>query len=398
MLIQLNSKQIAMAINSGSSSLKIGFFDVSSAHCQEMLCGSASRIGQSDGTLRLVDPHGRVLLEDSHSFESQEQAFLELVEVCRNYINVPPSVLGHRIVHGGPELLHHQAITCSVLKKLQAAEHFAPLHLPQSIQLIRTSKQMFPGVPQIASFDTAFHQTMPEVSKRFPLPAEFYQRGIRRYGFHGISYESIMHQLSSHLPERAVFAHLGSGSSLCAVRSGSSIDTTMGMTPTGGVVMGTRSGDLDPGVVLFLLQSEHQSASDLEELLNYRSGLSALSDGEADMKKLLERCNARDSAAELALSAYVTAIRKAIGAYAALLGGIDLLVFTGGIGENSPEIRTLICAGLDFLDLGPGSAKVSVVHTQEEQQIARICRTWVNSGKPMEFCMGCPGKSASAHL
>jgi acetate kinase len=397
MNILANSRRLAMAINSGSSSLKIGFFDVASEDCRELLSGSVDRIGRSDGSLRVVDPRGRTLHADSRLFESQEQALLRLVEVSRDYIKEPPSIVGHRIVHGGPDLLHHQVITCSVLKKLQAAIHFAPLHLPQAIQLIRSSRQIFSGVPQLACFDTAFHQTMPEVAKRLPLPAEFNDRGIRRYGFHGLSYESIVHHLSHRLPGRAIFAHLGSGSSLCAVRSGSSIDTTMGLTPTGGVLTGTRSGDLDPGVVLFLLQSEHQNVSDVEELLNHRSGLSALSGGEADMKKLIEMRSAGDPAAELAVDAYATAIRKAIGAYAALLGGIDLLVFSGGIGEHSSEIRNQICSGLDFLGLSPGSEKVIVVPAEEEQQIARICRTWMNSSKPMEFCTGCPCKSAASN-
>jgi acetate kinase len=398
MNILVNSRRLAMAINSGSSSLKIGFFDVSSEDCRELLSGSVDRIGRSDGSLRVVDPHGRILQEDSLSIESQEQALLRLVEISRDHVNESPSIVGHRIVHGGPELSNHQVITCSVLKKLQAAVHFAPLHLPQAIQLIRSSRQIFPGVPQLACFDTAFHQTMPEIARRFPLPAEFNDRGIRRYGFHGLSYESIIHHLSNHLPERAIFAHLGSGSSLCAVRSGSSIDTTMGLTPTGGVLTGTRSGDLDPGVVLFLMQSEHRTVSDVEELLNQRSGLSTLSGGEADMKKLLGMRSAGNPAAELAIDAYATAIRKAIGAYAALLGGIDLLVFTGGIGEHSSEIRDLVCSGLDFLGLGSGSAKVVVVEAQEEQQIARICHTWMNSGKPLEFCSGGKCKSAASDV
>jgi acetate kinase len=393
MKIQLNSQRMAMAINSGSSSLKIGFFDISATECKELLCGSVERIGRSDGRLRLIDPEGHILLEENQRFESQEMALLCLVEASRSHIDEPPSIIGHRIVHGGPELLHHQVITCSVLRKLKAAEHFAPLHLPQSIQLIQASQQMFTGIPQIACFDTEFHQTMPALAKRFPLPVQFEQRGVRRYGFHGLSYESVVHQLGDRLLERAVFAHLGSGSSLCAVRSGSSIDTTMGMTPTGGVLMGTRSGDLDPGVVLFLLQSEHVSAADLDELLNHRSGLSALSDGETDMKKLLEMRHSGNPLAEFAISAYTTAIRKAIGAYAALLSGMDLLVFTGGIGEHSAEIRNQICSGLDFLGLGIGSTKVVVIPSQEEQQIARICRSKLNSDKPLNICTSCHCKS-----
>ncbi len=379
MKTQANAQQLAMAINSGSSSLKIGVFDVSVADCPEILRGSVERIGRRDGHLRLVDPSGAALFEQSDLFESQEQALHRLVEASQNYCNGHPAIIGHRIVHGGPELLQHAAITYSVLKTLKAAEHFAPLHTPQAIQVILASQQIFPGILQIACFDTAFHQTMPEIAKRLPLPAEFDRLGVRRFGFHGLSYESVMHHLADRLPERAVFAHLGSGSSLCAVRAGRSIDTSMGMTPTGGVMTGTRSGDLDPGVVLFLLHSEHRSAEALEEVLNHRSGLAALSGGEADMQTLLRMRKEGDPKATFAVSAYTTAVRKAIGAYAALLGGIDLLVFTGGIGEHSEEIRKLICTGLEFLGLGAESAKIVVVPTEEERQIARICRFWINS-------------------
>jgi len=394
MQIQINSRQVAISINSGSSSLKMGFFDISGADCTEIVSGSVDRIGRSDGNVRMITPAGRILIEESASFESQEQALLRLVEIGRSYVGAPPAVVGHRVVHGGPELADHQVITCSVLRKLHAAEHFAPLHLPQAIGLIQASQRIFAGIPQIACLDTAFHRTMPEIARRLPLPAELDRHGIRRYGFHGISYESIVHHLANRMPERAVFAHLGSGSSLCAVRSGSSVDTTMGMTPTGGVLTGTRSGDLDPGVVLYLLRSEGQNVADVEELLNHRAGLGALSGGETDMRQLLKMRSAGDAAAELAVGSYTAAVRKAIGAYAALLGGVDLLVFTGGIGENSAEIRALICSGLDFLGLGIGSEKVIVVPTEEERQIARICQAAMRSDKPLKICSGCPCNSA----
>ena len=215
---------------------------------------------------------------------------------------------------------------------------------------------------------------MPEIAKRIPLPSKLKDRGIQRYGFHGLSYESIVHRLGERRCGRIILAHLGNGSSLCALRNGVSVDTTMGMTPTGGVVMGTRSGDLDPGILLFLLRSESLSVDDLEILLNQQSGLRALSGGESDMRQLLTLRSRGSEAAELAVRSYVTAIRKAIGAYAALLGGIDLLVFTGGIGEHSQDIRELICAELAFLNLEPGSPKVLALPTEEERQIARICR------------------------
>jgi len=199
---------------------------------------------------------------------------------------------------------------------------------------------------------------------------------VIRYGFHGLSYESLVAQLGAALPPRAVFAHLGNGSSVCALRDGQSIDTSMGMTPTGGVPMGTRCGDLDPGVLLYLMRVEKLDADALETLLNRHSGLAGYADGESDMQALEQRAAAGDANASLALDAFAAAVRKTIGGYAALLGGIDLLVFTGGIGEHSAEIRKRICEGLGFLDLceGDASGKVRAVHTEEEKQIARHCR------------------------
>jgi acetate kinase len=218
---------------------------------------------------------------------------------------------------------------------------------------------------------------MPEVAYHFAIPTKYLDAGIRRYGFHGISYESLVHYFGSKLPSRAIFAHLGNGSSLCALRDGKSIDTTMGLTPTGGVPMGTRCGDLDPGILIYLMRQEklgaEQLANELEEMLNRRSGLFALSNGESDVKALQEGAKANDASATLALDVFSIAVRKAIGGYIALLGGIDLLVFTGGIGEHSDRIRSAASSGLE--SLGLTAEKIQVVPTQEERQIARHCRT-----------------------
>jgi acetate kinase len=213
---------------------------------------------------------------------------------------------------------------------------------------------------------------MPEVASHLPIPQRYFDAGIRRYGFHGLSYESLVRRLGARLPERAVFAHLGNGASLCALRNGRSIDTTMGLTPTGGIPMGTRSGDLDPGVLLYLMRNEKLGANKLEDLLNHQSGLYALSAGESDVKALEVRDDPR---AILALDIFATAIRKAIGAYVALLGGIDLLVFTGGIGEHSERIRSAATAGLEVLGLT--ADKIQALPTQEEKQIAFHCRALI---------------------
>jgi len=275
-------------------------------------------------------------------------------------------------VHGGPNLRTHQAITPKVLDQLRSAIHFAPLHIPQALALIKVAQSIFPSAIQLACFDDAFHQTLPEVASRFPIPRKYFDSGIRRYGFHGLSYESLVHHFGTSLPARTIFAHLGNGSSLCALRDGVSIDTTMGLTPTGGIPMATRCGDIDPGILLYLLRAEKLKTEELEDLLNHQSGLSALSSGESDVKTLEEKARAHDELAAFALETFSVAVRKVIGGYMALLGGLDLLVFTGGIGEHSEYIRSVSTRGLDALGLS--SDKVQIVPAQEEQQMARHCR------------------------
>jgi acetate kinase len=291
-----------------------------------------------------------------------------------------PLAVGHRVVHGGPNLRRHQIITPQVLDELRSATHFAPLHIPQALSLIAAAQSIFPSAAQYACFDDAFHQTMPETACRFALPQRYFDAGIRRYGFHGISYESLVHHFGTTLPQRAIFAHLGNGSSLCALQSGASIDTTMGLTPTGGIPMATRSGDLDPGVILYLLRNQKLEADKLEDLLNHESGLFALSSGEGDVKALEERARSNDPKARLALDVFTISVRKTIGAYLALLGGVDLLVFTGGIGEHSEHVRSSATRGLE--SLGLTADKVQIVPTQEERQIARHCREMITQHRP----------------
>jgi acetate kinase len=214
-----------------------------------------------------------------------------------------------------------------------------------------------------------FHRSLPEAASRFALPQEYAERGVVRYGFHGLSYESIVHALGAELPSRTVIAHLGSGASLCAVKDGRSVDTSMGMTPAGGIPMATRTGDLDPGVLIYLLRHESLDAGAVEALVNRHSGLKALSDSDDDMPALLARREQGDAQAALAIDVFCNAVRKTIGAYAAVLGGLDLIVFSGGIGEHSEEIREQVLHGLAFL-----GAAHRVVATEEERQIARHCR------------------------
>jgi len=291
----------------------------------------------------------------------------------RSFAKTPPVAVGHRVVHGGPHLREHQLITPQLLSTLEASVHFAPLHIPAALALIHQAQQALPDTPQFACFDTAFHRTLPEVAAHLPIPTRLHDAGVIRYGFHGLSCESVMHRLSP-IPERAIIAHLGNGSSITAVRNGKSVDTSMGLTPTGGIPMSTRSGDLDPGVLVYLLRNEKLSADALEQLLNRQCGLFAFSNGESDMQALLAREAAGEPTATLAIDAFCTAIRKTIGAYAALLGGLDLLVFTGGIGQRSQVIRERICQNLGFLGLAANSSKVLALPAEEELQIARHTR------------------------
>ncbi len=363
---------LILVLNSGSSSLKFGIYRRGASDEEAVLTGSAEGIGRGNGTLNIRSSDGTALVGEERIHESQSDALTALAAAIQEHIHTAPVAVGHRVVHGGPHLLTHQLITPQVLDQLRAAVHFAPLHIPQALALITAAQAIFSSAAHCACFDDAFHRTMPEVASHLPIPERYFDAGIRRYGFHGLSYESLVRRLGLRLPERAIFAHLGNGASLCALRNGHSVDTTMGLTPTGGIPMGTRSGDLDPGVLLYLMRNEKLGANELEDLLNHQSGLFALSAGESDVKALEERTVGNDPRAILALDIFATAVRKAIGAYVALLGGIDLQVFTGGIGEHSERIRSAATAGQEVL--GVTADKIQVVPTQEEKQIAFHCR------------------------
>ncbi|MEO8844076.1 MAG: acetate/propionate family kinase [Kofleriaceae bacterium] len=333
-----------LAINCGSSSLKFGVFD------------------------------GEVAVRRGHAETIDE--ILELVD--------HPSAVGHRIVHGGPDHAAPAIVDGELLATLHRALPFAPLHLPIELAAIDAVRKRLPGVPQVACFDTAFHRTMPAVAHRYALPGALFDAGVRRYGFHGLSYEYLATVVTT--TRRAVFAHLGNGASMVAIRDGAAIDTTMGLTPTGGLVMGTRSGDLDPGVMLYLLGQGYDARA-LATLITHESGLLALSSTTADMQKLLE-ARAHDPRAALAVEIFAYQAKKWLGAFVAVLGGIDTLVFTGGIGEHAPAIRSQICQGLGCLGIeldadlnahdapviGRGTCEVRVVATDEEAMIARHTR------------------------
>lgn len=261
-----------------------------------------------------------------------------------------PSCIGHRVVHGGSLFTAPAQVDAPMLERLQQLVALAPLHLPPALELMQLALARCNGALHVACFDTAFHSSLPDVAQRFALPAKFFEQGVRRYGFHGLSYESVLSTLGTPCPPRLIVAHLGGGASLAAIRGGRSIDTSMGLTPTGGVPMGTRSGDLDPGVLLHLMREHGYSAQDLEQLLNHESGLKGLA-GSADMSELLAHTGTVDPHALAAVELFGYSIKKQIGAYVAALGGLDCLVFTGGIGEHVPLVRELATRGLQLFGI-----------------------------------------------
>lgn len=360
-----------LVLNSGSSSLKFGVCTPAAQDEALLLEGSAEGIGRGSGSLEIKSANGEVLVNKKQVSESQPEALKALAVALREHLHHAPVAVGHRIVHGGPSLREHQRITPQVLRQLEAAVHFAPLHIPAAVALIKQAQQIW-SCPHFACFDNAFHHTMPEVAKRLPLPRKYFDQGVVRYGFHGLSCESIIRQLGADVPRRMIIAHLGSGSSVTALLQGESIDTSMGMTPTGGVIMSTRSGDLDPGVLIYLMRIEQLDADKLEQLLNHDCGLAGYSGSESDMKALEQRANSGDAGAKLAVEAFCISVRKQIGAYAALMGGADLLVFTGGIGEHSQAVRANVCRGLECFGLA--GERIRVMPSQEDLQIARHTR------------------------
>ena len=390
------SQNPILVINTGSSSLKFGIYVEQDGNEQLLFDGSADDIGRSGGKIELRDANGRVLRSENLSFTSQQEALRHAARWLKDLTQGKPCAIGHRVVHGGPRLVTHQRVTPAMLQELKACMHFAPLHIPLALQLIEEAERCYPDVAQFACFDTAFHRTLPEAAARFAIPRKLFDEGIRRYGFHGLSYESIVHQLGDTLPSRTVIAHLGSGASLAALKDGRSIDTTMGLTPTGGIPMATRSGDIDPGVLLFLLRAKQMNADSLEGLLNHHSGLTALSGGKADMRDLEAAASGGDAEAQLAIEVFCMSICKVIAAYTAVLGGLDMLVFSGGIGEHSSWLRSSVCHRLGFLGISlddhrnesheamiaavNSKARVVVVASQEDRQIAHHCRTMLKEG------------------
>lgn len=386
-----------LALNSGSSSLKFGLYRAGPVRTEELLSGEAEAIGEAAGKFSARNSRGEVLASETAPIPTQREAVIRVGRLLAESGMPAPGAVGHRIVHGGPQLLQHCLIDDAVLQKLEAAAAFAPLHTPAALAVVRFAREHFRGLPQAACFDTAFHAGLPEVARVLPIAKELRSQGIRRYGFHGLSCESIVHQLAGDLGDRLIIAHLGNGASITAVKAGRSIDTSMGLTPTGGIVMGTRSGDLDPGVLIYLMRERQFNAQMLEELVDHRSGLLGVSGVGSDMRTLHEAARANPDA-RLAIEMFCYSVRKELAAMAAALDGVDQMAFTGGIGENDAEVRAAICAGLSWIGIELDDARnqaannpvskagsrctVQVLASQEDQQIA--CHTAALTGTARE--------------
>jgi acetate kinase len=373
---------VVLALNSGSSSLKFGLYRVGPAKAELLLTGEAEAIGGEDSQFHAQDIRSNTKLVEKSPIPTQREAIARIGKLLDDSGAPAPVAVGHRVVHGGPKLRQHCLIDGQVMQQLDAASAFAPLHTPVALSVIRFARKHFPALPQIACFDTTFHIDLPDVARVLPIPREWQSEGIQRYGFHGLSCESILHQLGDDPPARLIIAHLGNGASVTAVRNGKSIDTSMGMTPSGGLVMGTRSGELDPGVLIYLMREKKLDAGRLEDVIDHRSGLLGISGISSDMRRL-HAAASTSADARLAIDMFCYSVRKQIAAMIAVLGGVDLIVFTGGIGENDTEVRGAICGGLDwagvFIEdkrdhLSRPRCQVDVLPSQEDEQIARHTR------------------------
>lgn len=392
-----------LTINRGSSSVKFALY-----HTGEPLeliqYGSVDRIGLPGTNLTFSNSKGKQkgnLILKSSDTRSTSNFLIDWLEEQNGFSSV--RAVGHRVVHG----MHHtqpELITNELLDELHSITPYDPDHLPGEIELIEAFRRRHPKLTQVACFDTAFHSSMPRVAKLLPIPRRFDAKGIRRYGFHGLSYTYLMEELS-HVEGtnvangRVILAHLGNGASLVAVREGKSIDTSMGFTPAGGLTMGTRPGDLDPGVAWYLMRSENLTPKEFSNLINHDSGLLGISETSSDMQDLLAKESADARAAE-AVALFCYQAKKWIGAFTAALGGLDTLVFSGGIGENSPAVRSRICEGLGFLGIeleekrnmanapvistDNGQTTVRVIHTDEELMMARIVCLMLGPGMSSE--------------
>jgi len=377
-----------LVINAGSSSVKLSVFEILEDNLSKIINARAVRLFHQDAQITIYDENKTALVEknlsevtvDSPNHKVAIEFFLGWLSQQQN---IKLAAIGHRIVHGGPKYASPVVITDDVNRELYSYQPLAPLHQQHNLAPVDVIKELYPDLLQVACFDTAFHQSMPELAKRFALPDKYYDEGVRRYGFHGLSYEYIAQQITNVEDKKIIIAHLGNGASMCAIENGKSVATTMSFTPLDGLVMGTRCGDLDPGVVLHLMTQYSLSSDEISALLYKQSGLLAVSNETNNMRKLLE---SNSQAAAKAVDLFCYQVNRNIGALTAELGGLDQLIFTAGIGENAPAIREKICSLANWLkiELDPqansknratisnqnSSVEISVIPTNEAMMIA----------------------------
>ncbi len=386
-----SQKNRVLTINGGSSSIKFALYELEE-WSRPVLYGEIAGIGTGHSTINfnnaLSDDKGSLIIEAANHDRAVDY-LVDWLEARHAFVSV--KAIGHRIVHGmkhtEPEL-----ITDELLLELRKISAYDPEHLPDEIKLIEVFRKRHPELPQVACFDTTFHTSMPPVAKLLPVPRRYFEQGIQRYGFHGLSYAYLIEELERQAGVetargKIILAHLGSGASMAAVKNGTCLDTTMGFTPASGLPMGSRSGDLDPGFAWYLMQIEKMTPQQFNQLINHQSGLLGISETSADMKELLQMELTDNRAAE-AVELFCYQARKWIGSFAAVLGGLDTLVFSGGIGEHSAVVRQSICSGLQFLGIeldepcnlkdapivSTSASKVSVrvISTNEELMIAKL--------------------------
>lgn len=372
-----------LTVNGGSSSIKFALFDAANS-LRRILEGGIERIGLPQATLRVkgldqADNFSRLVPAPDHTVAVG--ALMDWIEERGGRGSL--TAVGHRVVHGGPKYYKPQRITAEMVAELRRLSPFDPDHMPEEILLTETFHRRFPDLPQVACFDTAFHHDLPRVSRLLPIPRRYEAQGVRRYGFHGLSYAFLIEELARLAgPEaaqgRVILGHLGNGASLAAVRHGKSVDTSMSFTPTAGVPMSTRSGDLDPGLIWYLARTEKMSAKQFNEMVNFQSGLLGVSETSSDMRDLLKH-ETQDVRAAEAVALFCYQVKKWIGAFAAALGGLDTLVFAGGIGENAPPVRARICEGLGFLGIEleekRNAANEGVISSANSRVVVRVIRT-----------------------
>ena len=387
-----------VTVNGGSSSVRLAAYQWGETR-RPFLRAHADGIGQERCTVKVMNPDGSLVHSEVISGADRNRAARDTLDLFAASGHLRIAAVGHRVVHGGPHLLQHQLIDPEVVAELRRVQDLDLAHLPLEIALIEACTSRYPNLPQVACFDTAFHRDLPQVAQQFAIPRRYLDSGVRRFGFHGLSYTYLLAAVrdlggDEAADGRIIFAHLGSGASMSAVKGGMPMDTSMAFTPMAGILMGTRPGDMDPGLLLYLMQQENLSPDEMYRFITRECGLAGVSGGTSDLRELIDR-RQHDQRAADAIDLFCYTARKWIGSYSAVLGGLDTLVFSGGIGERSVVVRASICAGLEYLGIridetrnGQSAAVISpdgspvtvrVIPTDEEGVIARIVLRLVES-------------------